>query len=202
MASKEEIMQQMQTLLGKGATSDKEMSMMNENLKMASGAGATSDMEMKMLLENIDKGLSPGMRSPGAGATSELEIAAIKESIADLETMKDLVSMGMTPEQAMDEISRMKTSPVNPSAFSGAVEGAASAGGMGALGAMSDKDMAAFLQAQVAKSREDRGMGALSGVPAGNQMPMPRPTMMPQSMGQDRTFNPMDRITPTNAPST
>tara|TARA_R110001599_G_scaffold28478_2_gene98477 strand:- start:536 stop:1060 length:525 start_codon:yes stop_codon:yes gene_type:complete len=174
MASKEEIMQQMQTLLGKGATSDKEMSMMNENLKMASGGGATS----------------------------ELEIAAIKESIADLETMKDLVSMGMTPEQAMDEISRMKTSPVNPSAFSGAVEGAASAGGMGALGAMSDKDMAAFLQAQVAKSREDRGMGALSGVPAGNQMPMPRPTMMPQSMGQDRTFNPMDRITPTNAPST
>ena len=179
MASKEEIMQQMQTLLGKGATSDKEMSMMNENLKMASGGGATS----------------------------ELEIAAIKESIADLETMKDLVSMGMTPEQAMDEISRMKTSPVNPSAFSGAVEGAATAsfGGMGALGSMSDKDMAAFLQAQVAKSREDRGMGALSGVPAGNQMPMqmpmPRQTM-PQSMGQDRTFNPMDRITPTNAPST
>ena len=34
MASKEEIMQQMQTLLGTGATSDKEMSMMNENLKI------------------------------------------------------------------------------------------------------------------------------------------------------------------------
>ena len=165
-------------------------------------AGATSDMEMKMLLENIDKGLSPGMRSSGAGATSDLEIAAIKESIVDLETMKDLISMGMTAEQAMDEISRMKTAPVNPSAFGGEKTGAP----MGALGAMSDKDMAAFLQAQVAKSRADRGMGALAGVPAGNQMPMQmpmqRPTMMPQSMGQDRTMNPMDRITPRNAPST
>lgn len=161
-------------------------------------AGATSDEEMRALM--MQEGLE--MTKGTGGATSDLEMAAIRESIADLETMKDLISMGMTAEQAMDEISRMKTAPVNPSAFGGEKAGAP----MGALGAMSDKDMAAFLQAQVAKSRADRGMGALAGVPAGNQMPMQmpmqRPTMMPQSMGQDRTMNPMDRITPRNAPST
>ena len=167
-------------------------------------AGPITDKELKLMQSAVD-GVNPTMpvegnqmRLQGAGATSDLEMAAIRESIADLETMKDLISMGMTAEQAMDEISRMKTAPVNPSAFGGEKVGA----NMGALGAMSDKDMAAFLQAQVAKSRADRGMGALAGVPAGNQMPMQRPTMMPQSMGQDRTMNPMDRITPRNAPST
>lgn len=49
------------------------------------------------------------------------------------------------------------------------------------------------------------GMGALGGVPMGGQAPMamptPRPTMN-ESMGGDRTMNPMDRITSRNAPST
>ena len=49
------------------------------------------------------------------------------------------------------------------------------------------------------------GMGALGGVPMGGQAPMamptPRPTME-ESMGADRTMNPMDRITSRNAPST
>ena len=174
---------------------------MADEMMTPKGTGATSDEEMRALM--MQEGLE--MAKGRGGVTSDLEMAAIRESIADLETMKDLISMGMTAEQAMDEISRMKTVPVNPSAFGGEKVGA----NMGALGAMSDKDMAAFLQAQVAKSRADRGMGALAGVPAGNQMPMQMPMQRPdnlmmrnQSMGQDRTMNPMDRITPRNAPST
>ena len=53
------------------------------------------------------------------------------------------------------------------------------------------------------------GMGALSGVPAGGQAPMPMPTPRPEDlmqrqmpMGRDRTFNPRDAINPFNAPST
>ena len=53
------------------------------------------------------------------------------------------------------------------------------------------------------------GMGALNGVPAGGQAPMPMPTPRPEDlmqrqmpMGRDRTFNPRDAINPFNAPST
>jgi hypothetical protein len=174
----------------------------NDAMKEMRTRMPTSDAKQNAMMGLAEEGMKMAI---GGGATSEAEMAAIRESIADLETMKDLIAMGMTAEQAMDEISRMKTAPINPSAFGGEKAGAP----MGALGAMSDQDMAAFLQAQVAKSRADRGMGALAGVPAGNQMPMqlprPRPDnlmMRGQSMGQDRTMNPMDRITPRNAPST
>lgn len=79
----------------------------------------------------------------------------------------------------------------------------------GATGAgMNQNDMAMYLQNKVAeiKGRTGGNMGALSGVPAGNQTPMampkPRPAVMPQRLGADRTFNPMDQLTPTNAPNT
>ena len=81
----------------------------------------------------------------------------------------------------------------------------------GATGAgMNQNDMAMYLQNKVAEIKGrtggSAGMGALSGVPAGNQTPMampkPRPAVMPQRLGADRTFNPMDQLTPTNAPNT
>jgi len=73
---------------------------------------------------------------------------------------------------------------------------------------MNQNDMAMYLQNKVAEIKGrtggSAGMGALSGVPAGNQIPMPkpRPAVMPQRLGADRTFNPMDQLTPTNAPNT
>jgi hypothetical protein len=73
---------------------------------------------------------------------------------------------------------------------------------------MSQNDMAMYLQNKVAeiKSRTggSAGMGALSGVPAGNQTPMPtvRPAVMPQRLGADRTFNPTDQLTPNTALNT
>jgi hypothetical protein len=90
----------------------------------------------------------------------------------------------------------------NPSipAVGGAVSGAGAS--------MNQNDMAMYLQNKVKEIKDRTGgsMGALSGVPAGNQTPMvmpkPIPAVMPQRLGADRTFNPMDRLTPTNAPNT
>jgi len=73
---------------------------------------------------------------------------------------------------------------------------------------MNQNDMAMYLQNKVAEIRGrtggSAGMGALSGVPAGNQTPIPkpRPAVMPQRLGADRTFNPMDQLTPTTALNT
>ena len=73
---------------------------------------------------------------------------------------------------------------------------------------MSQNDMAMYLQNKVAEIKGrtggSAGMGALSGVPAGNQIPMPkpRPAVMPQRLGADRTFNPTDQLTPNTALNT
>jgi hypothetical protein len=58
-------------------------------------------------------------------------------------------------------------------------------------------------------AKSDVGMGALSGVPAGNETPMTMPTPRPEDLmmrqmedGRDRTFNPRDAINSYNAPNT
>ena len=58
-------------------------------------------------------------------------------------------------------------------------------------------------------AKSDMEMGALSGVPAGNQTPMTMPTPRPEDLmmrqmedGRDRTFNPRDAINSFNAPNT
>ena len=58
-------------------------------------------------------------------------------------------------------------------------------------------------------AKSDMEMGALSGVPMGNQAPMAMPTPRPEDLmmrqmedGRDRTFNPRDAINSYNAPNT
>lgn len=58
-------------------------------------------------------------------------------------------------------------------------------------------------------SKSDMDMGALSGLPMGNQTPMAMPTPRPEDLmmrqmqdGRDRTFNPRDAINSFNAPNT
>ena len=108
---------------------------------------------------------------------------------------------------------------INPSEFGGLPKTGSSPAGnpsmqtspaTGNPTGMNQGDMAMYLQNKVNEIRGrtggSSGMGALSGVPAGNQTPMampkPRPAVMPQRLGADRTFNPMDQLTPTNAPNT
>ncbi len=164
----------------------------------------TSDAKENAMMGLAEEGME---MATGRGATSDIEIAAMREATVDLETMKTLVAMGLTPEEAMREISKMKSTPVDPSAFSGGAP--ASMTNQGVLGGMTDKDMAMYLQNKVAELRAGRGMGALAGVPSGTETPMqfpkPRPEnlmMRNQSMGQDRTMNPMNTLTRGNVPST
>ena len=58
-------------------------------------------------------------------------------------------------------------------------------------------------------AKSDMEMGALSGVPMGDQTPMAMPTPRPEDLmmrqmedGRDRTFNPRDAINSYNAPNT
>ena len=58
-------------------------------------------------------------------------------------------------------------------------------------------------------AKSEKEMGALSGVPMGNQAPMAMPTPRPEDLmmrqmedGRDRTFNPRDAINSFNAPNT
>ena len=58
-------------------------------------------------------------------------------------------------------------------------------------------------------AKSDVGMGALSGLPMGNQTPMAMPTPRPEDLmmrqmedGRDKTFNPNDPINSYNAPNT
>ena len=58
-------------------------------------------------------------------------------------------------------------------------------------------------------AKSEMEMGALSGVPMGNQAPMAMPTPRPEDLmmrqmeaGRDRTFNPRDAINSYNAPNT
>ncbi len=58
-------------------------------------------------------------------------------------------------------------------------------------------------------AKSEKEMGALSGVPMGNQAPMAMPTPKPEDLmmrqmedGRDRTFNPRDAINSFNAPNT
>ena len=106
---------------------------------------------------------------------------------------------------------------INPSEFGGLPKTGSSPAGnpsmqtspaTGNPTGMSQNDMAMYLQNKVAEIKGrtggSAGMGALSGVPAGNQIPMPkpRPAVMPQRLGADRTFNPTDQLTPNTALNT
>ena len=107
---------------------------------------------------------------------------------------------------------------INPTMFGGLPKGSSPAGNpsmtspaTGNPTTMNQDEMMMYLQnkAQEIRSRTGGNMGALSGVPAGNQTPMAMPTPRPEDLmqrqmpiGRDRTFNPMDQLTPTNAPNT
>ena len=98
------------------------------------------------------------------------------------QTMGQQTGSALT-EGEMDDVAKVQMlvdmSQVNPSAFGGNAEA------------------------------PNPGMGALSGVQAGNEIPMSMPTPRPEDLmmrqmpsGRDRTFNPNDPINRYNAPNT
>jgi hypothetical protein len=152
---------------------------------------------MGMARENIPANMDMGMNSmmpqtmgqqTGAALTpEEMQVGLANRSgsaltegeMDDVAKVQYLVDMGLSPADAMEAVAREKISQVNPSAFGGNAES------------------------------PNPGMGALSGVQAGNEIPMSMPTPRPEDLmmrqmpsGRDRTFNPNDPINRYNAPNT
>jgi hypothetical protein len=156
-----------------------------------------ADNGMGMARENIPTNMDMGMNSmmpqtmgqqTGAALTpEEMQVGLANRSgsaltegeMDDVAKVQYLVDMGLSPADAMEAVAREKMSQVNPSAFGGNAES------------------------------PNPGMGALSGVQAGNEIPMSMPTPRPEDLmmrqmpsGRDRTFNPNDPINRYNAPNT
>jgi hypothetical protein len=122
--------------------------------------------EGEMARENIPANLDMGMDS---------EMRA--EDLSDVDKVRMLIDMGLSPQEAMEAIGREKAMEVRPQEFGVPTQDP----GMGALS------------------------GVPAGNQAPMPMPMPRPEDLMQRqmpMGRDRTFNPNDMLRPDNAPNT
>ena len=143
------------------------------------GMGVTGN-GMEMARENIPANMDMGMNSMMPQTMGQQTGSALtEEEMDDVAKVQMLVDMGLSPADAMEAVAREKMSQVNPSAFGGNAES------------------------------PNPGMGALSGVQAGNEIPMSMPTPRPEDLmmrqmpsGRDRTFNPNDPINRYNAPNT
>ena len=122
--------------------------------------------EGEMARENIPANLDMGM-------DSEMRV----EDLSDVDKVRMLIDMGLSPQEAMEAIGREKAMEVRPQEFGVPTQDP----GMGALS------------------------GVPAGNQAPMPMPMPRPEDLMQRqmpMGRDRTFNPNDMLRPDNAPNT
>lgn len=123
-------------------------------------------MEGEMARENIPANLDMGMNSEMAAA-----------DLSDVDKVRMLIDMGLSPQEAMEAIGREKAMAVRPQEFGVPTQDP----GMGALS------------------------GVPAGGQAPMPMPMPRPEDLMQRqmpIGRDRTFNPNDMLRPDNAPNT
>ena len=153
------------------------------------GSGSTSNREMSAMAGMMGQGgaisdeerrfLEETNRRMAPGMRPSGSGATSDMEMDDVAKVQMLVDMGLTPADAMEAVAREKMSQVNPSAFGGNAES------------------------------PNPGMGALSGVQAGNEIPMSMPTPRPEDLmmrqmpsGRDRTFNPNDPINRYNAPNT
>lgn len=183
-------------------------------------SGSMSDKEMQMLQGGMSEEAIPAEQNMGLESMSDMPMMSEEEKRVFME----LFERGVPEDMIIDIMASAKVgatipaTAVNPAEFGGLPKTGSSpasgnpsmptVGGTGATGAgMNQNDMAMYLQNKVAEIKGrtggSAGMGALSGVPAGNQTPMPtaRP-VIPQRLGADRTFNPTDQLTPTTTLNT
>ena len=185
-----------------------------QKAEIASGISSPSDI-------NMGEEAIPAEQNMGLESMSDMPMMSEEEK----RVFTELFERGVPEDMIIDIMASAKVgatipaTAVNPAEFGGLPKTGSSPAGnpsmqtspaTGNPTGMSQNDMAMYLQNKVneikGRTGGSAGMGALSGVPAGNQTPMampkPRPAVMPQRLGADRTFNPMDQLTPTNAPNT
>tara|TARA_R110000822_G_scaffold9738_1_gene37453 strand:+ start:3839 stop:4372 length:534 start_codon:yes stop_codon:yes gene_type:complete len=152
--------------------------------------------------EMMGQSLGTSMIDPGSVARQE-EIEAIggarnNESIpmSVVDQVNALMQMGLTEDEALEAIAIERSAgQIQPQDFGGQRQ------------MQQPNQMSGNMQPM--QPSVNPGMGALSGVPAGNERPMVMPTPRPEDLmmmqmpsGRDRTFNPRDALNPYNAPNT
>lgn len=175
-----------------GHYNDKTMMMMNQKLAdpmIGQSLGTSIGLPPGMALRQAEIDAIAGDRNspplppmmggapmPPRDLPTKATPSMARAPISDVEKVQMLMDMGLTQDEAIEAVVIEKSMPpVMPQEFGGA------------------------------RQAPPTGMGALGGVPMGGQAPMAMPTprpQMPMDMGQDRTMNPMDRLTPRNVPST
>ena len=155
---------------------------------------ALTDVEGRRSRENIPANMDMGM-------DSEMPVPM---SVVD--QVNALMQMGLTEDEALEAIAIERSAgQIQPQDFGQAgqeqqMQQMEQSGQMG--GTMQPMQ-------PMPNRMVNPGMGALSGVPSGDQRPMTMPTPRPEDLmmrqmpsGRDRTFNPRDAINPYNAPNT
>ena len=166
-----------------GATSDMEMRAMDEAMQDPNlrnlNIPPMSQQELQNMLTDPNMGMEGEMARENIPANMDMgmnsEMRA--EDISDVDKVRMLIDMGLSPQEAMEAIGREKAMEVRPQEFGVPTQDP----GMGALS------------------------GVPAGNQAPMPMPMPRPEDLMQRqmpMGRDRTFNPNDMLRPDNAPNT
>jgi len=169
------------------------------DLPMMSKTGATSEMEMRAMdqamqdpnLRNLNippmsqQELQNILTDPNMGMEGEMSVP-----MSVVEQVTALMDMGLTEDEALEAIAIERSAgQIQPQSF----------------GQSGQEQQMQQMQPQMSNP----GMGALSGVPAGNERPMVMPTPRPEDLmmrqlpsGRDRTYNPRDALNPNNAPNT
>ena len=166
-----------------GATSDMEMRAMDEAMQDPNlrnlNIPPMSQQELQNILTDPNMGMEGEMARENIPANMDMgmnsEMRA--EDISEVDKVRMLIDMGLSPQEAMEAIGREKAMEVRPQEFGVPTQDP----GMGALS------------------------GVPAGNQAPMPMPMPRPEDLMQRqmpMGRDRTFNPNDMLRPDNAPNT
>ena len=166
-----------------GATSEMEMRAMDEAMQDPNlrnlNIPPMSQQELQNMLTDPNMGMEGEMARENIPANMDMgmdsEMRA--EDISDVDKVRMLIDMGLSPQEAMEAIGREKAMEVRPQEFGVPTQDP----GMGALS------------------------GVPAGNQAPMPMPMPRPEDLMQRqmpMGRDRTFNPNDMLRPDNAPNT
>ena len=166
-----------------GATSEMEMRAMDEAMQDPNlrnlNIPPMSQQELQNILTDPNMGMEGEMARENIPANMDMgmdsEMRA--EDISDVDKVRMLIDMGLSPQEAMEAIGREKAMEVRPQEFGVPTQDP----GMGALS------------------------GVPAGNQAPMPMPMPRPEDLMQRqmpMGRDRTFNPNDMLRPDNAPNT
>ena len=145
---------------------------------------ALTDVEGRRSRENIPANMDMGM-------DSEMPVPM---SVVD--QVNALMQMGLTEDEALEAIAIERSAgQIQPQDFGGQRQ------------MQQPNQMSGNMQPM--QPSVNPGMGALSGVPAGNERPMVMPTPRPEDLmmmqmpsGRDRTFNPRDALNPYNAPNT